>query len=769
MRSVCTAALALMLFVVPCTSSAVDLTGQSRTYFRARETIEEDHVLPLFEYLDFRLDEFASKDLTLHLGGWLRQDLTDEQSLDKRSFNGDLQYAYLGYRRPQGNALLNLGRVLVYEGVASELVDGLSFRTDLKRGFGVSAYGGIPVESDFDDRDGDSIFGGRLFHEVPDLYRIGLSYLRAKNDSSDFRSELGVDVEFLPFDKVRINGRSILNDETSGWMEHTYYLTMLPNDKLQVSSEISSISYEDYFTSVSNAAFLFRPDLIDPEEELFLWGVQAAYMLPFNLSASADYKRFDYDIEESADYYGASLNYTDSETTRAGVSFYRMDGQTDRRKYYESRIYGFRRFGKLDLTADVFNVSYDEKIYDEKNAYAISAALGYALTKYTRIAADVEYSRNPTFDYDYRGFIKFIYDFGPLALMQFQRAKAEPAVAAVPAVPAVTPSAPVPVPATPKEERQKAEPRVFPEADRSSKIAEEMIAPPPAPIDPGAMTAESWTAQMAAWRERIAATPEDKYTIQIEIAADREAILKDLGRLIPGYDAMVLAYKVRGWSAYTLISGIYDSRREGERSVEALPVYFRELGPLVKTLPTIQKGLIDPQDPALTARTVFAPAPVAGLSEKVAAPRKPIRTMAPAAPAPVSAPVPEPAVQPEARPEAVAAKPEPKPVPRPAPKPKGPPPSPEFILMDNVAKLMPGVAFPHRKHQKIVNQNCKVCHHMDDVTDLSPTACSECHGAMEGVPSFKDAMHKRCQGCHKEMAAQGKPAPVKCTGCHVKH
>ncbi len=81
---------------------------------------------------------------------------------------------------------------------------------------------------------------------------------------------------------------------------------------------------------------------------------------------------------------------------------------------------------------------------------------------------------------------------------------------------------------------------------------------------------------------------------------------------------------------------------------------------------------------------------------------------------------------------------------------------------------MPPVPFPHRKHQSIVNQNCQVCHHMDDVTELSPTACSQCHGAMEGVPSFKDAMHKRCQGCHKEMAGQGKPAPVKCTGCHIK-
>jgi hypothetical protein len=737
-------------------AAAVDLAGQSRTYFRARETIEEDHVLPLFEYLDFRLDEFASQDLTLHLGGWLRQDLTDEQSFDNRSFNGDLQYAYLGYRRPHGNTLVNLGRVLVYEGIASELVDGLSFRTDLQRGFGISAYGGIPVESDFDDRDGDSIFGARLFHEISDLYRIGVSYLRAKNDSSDFRTEAGVDVELIPFDKVRINGRSILNDETSGWMEHTYYLTLIPAEKLRLGSEISSVSYEDYFTAVSNAAFTFGPDLINPNEELFLWGVQAEYMLPFNFSASADYKRYDFDIAESADYYGASLKYTDAETTRAGLSFYRMDGQTERLKYYESRVYGFKRFGKLELTADAFNVNYDQKRNDIKNAYAISAAAGYALTNNTRIAADVEYSRNPTFDYDVRGFIKLMHNFGALGLTPFRRTQAEPEEEAPIPTAAVAP-APEPAPKT----LPSAEPKVFPVAKGPGQVVEEMIepAPPvPAPMVSEAMTPASWTAQMRTWQERIEKTPSDKYTIQIEIGAGRQAILADLERLIPEYDAMVLAYRVRGWSAYTLISGIYDSRAEGKDAAGQLPPYFQGLGPLVKTLPTIQKGLIDPDDPALMQRTTLAPSPA--VTQKPAFQEERGKTAAPATPQPESVPEPKP----DAGREAAVAKAEPKV----EPKPKGAPPSPEFIFMDNVAKLLPGVPFPHRVHQGLVNQNCQVCHHMDDVTDLSPTACSECHGAMEGVPSFKDAMHKRCQGCHKEMAGQGKPAPVKCTGCHVK-
>ena len=38
----------------------------------------------------------------------------------------DLQYGYLSYKRRTDNTVLNFGRVMVFEGVASERVDGLS-------------------------------------------------------------------------------------------------------------------------------------------------------------------------------------------------------------------------------------------------------------------------------------------------------------------------------------------------------------------------------------------------------------------------------------------------------------------------------------------------------------------------------------------------------------------------------------------------------------------------------------------------------------------
>ena len=669
MRIITIVGLLSSLFVA-LTAYAVDLDGQSRTYLHSRETINDDNLLPLFEYLDFRIDEFAIPELSFHLGGWIRQDLTRDQSFDQRSFNGDLQYAYLGYHLKQANARMNLGRVLVYDGVASELVDGISLRSDLRGGFGFSAYGGSPAETDYDDRDGDSIFGGRLSHELPGWYRIGLSYLKEKNDGNDFRSEEGVDVRLFPGKRLEVYGRSTYNEETSDWAEHSYYATFKAFDRLRFSSEIVYTSYADYFQAVDDfttSVFLFAPGILDPREELLLTGGQVQADLTENLSVTADYKYYDYDIADNADYYGGRIVYRQPDSWGAGLSVYRMDGDTDRLKYLEARLYGYKKFADADITVDLFNVNYDEpRDNNEDNAFSASAAFGYNLTENARVAMDVEYAKNPTYDYDYRGFFKFIYDFTIAPLFVAKEGK-EAAITAQAAVAPVHPDEEarlvekgkgvfekicntchrfdrkvigpplnsvlpgyqgkpeelmafianptkknpdypaMPNPGLKEDELQAvatyllstvkavapAPPvEVEPLAPESRAIPEAVtIAPPPALLetDPGAF--DPWSESIEEWKHRIANTPTDKYTIQVEISKRRNSILKDLQELLANYDAMVIPYRVQSYDAYTLVVGIYDSRAEGNAAIKELPERFQRLGPLVKTMPTIQKGL----------------------------------------------------------------------------------------------------------------------------------------------------------------------------------
>ena len=98
----------------------------------------------------------------------------------------------------------------------------------------------------------------------------------------------------------------------------------------------------------------------------------------------------------------------------------------------------------------------------------------------------------------------------------------------------------------------------------------------------------------------------------------------------------------------------------------------------------------------------------------------------------------------------------------------------EMTLMTEAAKKP--AQFPHKKHQDAFK--CDECHHGKDAAGMqvplgdNPVAkCETCHNADMANPklnSFKNAAHALCKTCHKKMAKEGKNAPTKCNGCHIK-
>ncbi|HSQ78673.1 MAG TPA: hypothetical protein VLN91_07245 [Nitrospirota bacterium] len=390
-------------------SMAVDLLGQSRTYLQSREEIDSSKLLPFFEYLDFKADDVGSKNVSFHFGGWLRYDLRDDSTLE-RNKNSDLQYAYLSIKGDRADAAMNLGRVLVNEGVASGQVDGAYVRTALKGGFGVAAFGGSPVETTFDDRSGDSVYGGRISHSVEDVYRIGFSYLKEKNNSMDFRKEEGVDLWLRPISKVELLGESFYNALTSDWMKHSYYLTLGQFSHLSFRTAYTQISYKDYFTSATTTAFKLDPTIIDPNEKLSTIGEEVSFNAGV-MTVAADYKKYQYEIAGDANYYGGKLTFSSSLKGGLGIAYHRMYGATDKLRYNEYRAYAFTSFGLINVTADCLVVRYDEEINGVRNAYAVVLAGGYTLTPKAKIGVDVEYEKNPNFNSDVRGLIKFVYNF----------------------------------------------------------------------------------------------------------------------------------------------------------------------------------------------------------------------------------------------------------------------------------------------------------------------------------------------------------------------
>jgi hypothetical protein len=399
-----------LLFLPTVSPAAVSLSGDSSTYLQSREAADSSKILGAYEYLDFAVQNIGNETISFHTGGWLRYDLQTEQ-YGKKS-NSDLQYSYLSIKSKTDNAIVNLGRVMVFEGVATERVDGVYARTDLRGGFGISAYGGSPVETNIDLPGNNIIYGGRLSHKLGDLYQIGISALKEEKNSADYRKEEGIDIWVHPFSKVDITGRSSYNEITKGWMEHTYLLLLGPFKNLRFDTTASWINYNDYFFQTTTNALSVTNGLITKDEKVQILGEAASWGVTDKVLITVDYKNFDYTIQGKANYYGGTVKYSQADKGGAGIGYHRMDGDTDRLKYDEYRLYGYKKIGKLDVTADLLDVTYASAINGVKDSYSVALAAQYDITEAWKLGADVEYSHNPDFDKDIRTFFKLLYHFG---------------------------------------------------------------------------------------------------------------------------------------------------------------------------------------------------------------------------------------------------------------------------------------------------------------------------------------------------------------------
>jgi len=399
-----------LVLLMPYSSPAASITGDSNTYLQSRETADNQKILGAYEYLNFAVQDLGNETISFHMGGWLRYDLKGEE-FDKKTAD-DLQYSYLSFKSTTDNAIVNLGRVMVFEGVAAERVDGLYARTDLKGNFGISAFGGVPVETEINEPGNNLIYGAHLTHQLPGLYRIGLSYLKEEKNSEDFREEEGIDLWVHPMNKVDITGRSNYNAITKGWMENTYNLILGPFDKFRFTTEASWISYKDYFTGATSSAFFFPPGgILDPNEKVRRLGEDVAYALTDKVSIGVNYTAYDYEVAGSAKSYGGSIRYAAAAQGGCGLSLRRMDGSSDNLKYTEYRVYGYKKIDKINLAVDLLDVDYDVPINGVSNAYSASIAGQYDLTERWKLGADVEYQKNPDFNDDLRLFLKAIYRF----------------------------------------------------------------------------------------------------------------------------------------------------------------------------------------------------------------------------------------------------------------------------------------------------------------------------------------------------------------------
>ena len=92
----------VLLALTVSTASAIDLSGQSRTYFQSRQSEDTTKFQPLYEYFDIRADDIGTPAVSFHAGGWYGYDFGNGNYDDRKRSTGDLQYAYLSLARSTG-------------------------------------------------------------------------------------------------------------------------------------------------------------------------------------------------------------------------------------------------------------------------------------------------------------------------------------------------------------------------------------------------------------------------------------------------------------------------------------------------------------------------------------------------------------------------------------------------------------------------------------------------------------------------------------------
>ncbi len=431
-KTCCTLLCAASLAATPFGVLAADVSVDSSTLFsygkRDVSGSTSETLAPATQFLGLTADKLADGNLSLHLYGWGRADLADN-SFNNNSNDGSLTYGYLQYRFNQGGASIRAGRHFIHEGIVNEQVDGVSFRTDLPMGFGLSAFGGATVHTkalsgENSDGKGDAIYGGRINYRYKGLLDIGLSAVSESSAPTLIHpapvtplngrySRVGGDLWFTPFATVDIIGQSSYNTETSKFANHSYLLNYKPIPKLVLTGEYNHYSDSSYLyprTSLSATP-------LNPNDKSSTAGFITSYEISKSLEASLDYKHYSREFG-SADRFGGDLRvkYQDN-SIRGGFGYHYLDaGQGfaitpyTSGSYQELRCFLMRDTKSYFGAVDILGQFFKDDIYNESSAWEAIASLGYHLTPALALSGDLSYGRNPQFTEEVKGLLRLTYN-----------------------------------------------------------------------------------------------------------------------------------------------------------------------------------------------------------------------------------------------------------------------------------------------------------------------------------------------------------------------
>ena len=427
---------ALFLVALPSAALAevsVDSTTVLRAFQESRPGFEKSTFLPATQFLGVEATKLGGGNLSAHLYGWGRADLADK-SFNDDQLNGSLTYGYLQYRFNAANAQARAGRFFVHEGIINEQVDGVSARTDLPYGFGVSAFGGATVHTahlldEKSDGKGDGIFGGRANYRYGGLLELGLSgvYETKAPVLSDpalagrfgDRRLIGADLWFSPYRMVQLMGHTSYNTETRGVAENSFLLQLKPLKDLVLSGEYNEYHDRDLF--YSSVLFAGMPSMLSGNnlnQQSRNFGGKASYTVNQKVEISGDAKHYTREIGK-ADRFGGELrcNLADAQLRtglgyhylRASSDFAIVPSSTASGSFHEMRVYAIRDTKSYQMSLDVIDYLFKKEVTGKDSALEILGSLGYHFSPDLTLSGDLSYGSNPQNIDELKGLFRLTY------------------------------------------------------------------------------------------------------------------------------------------------------------------------------------------------------------------------------------------------------------------------------------------------------------------------------------------------------------------------
>jgi len=380
----------------------------SKTYIKFFTDPRDDKYAPLYEYVEMESSDRKNGLWNVYLSGWWGHDFSTLQERDRS--RDALTNAYIKISPyPDQRFLLDVGRHFVFEGVAAQRIDGVSTHWDLTPWNGFSLFGGSPVETEFDTRGGDTIYGGRIYQRLQHKAELGLSFFKETNNDARFQEKTGLDLWLMPINKMEIKGHSFYNNIAEGWGEHAYTLRVFPQRSLILTGLFSRTNYENTFTP--STLSVFQPDFLGAGETLTKRGGMIEYRFNDALTGVLDYNNYAYRIMGDAAYYGAKLASTTSFGLFSGISFHRMEGAIEKLRYSEVRMYAGEDVEHWKFSIDAIDHHYDQPFNGISNAYSVNGTVRYAISDALASSFSVDYGKTPDFVYNTTVLLGIVYSY----------------------------------------------------------------------------------------------------------------------------------------------------------------------------------------------------------------------------------------------------------------------------------------------------------------------------------------------------------------------